>query len=550
MTKRIGMLLLLAAVACAAFAGGQGEQAVVEEEQLQVNPAGVLPIVDEMATMSVFTSTFEFDIEENAFTQWLEEQTNVHLEWDLVPDNSLEEKRNLLLASGDYPDVFLAANFRPSLQMIYGSRGVLVSLNNLIDEYGENMKEMFARYPNAESLITSIDGNIYAVPRINECYHCKYYRGRFWVYQPWLDVLGIEEPETIDEFHDMLLAFKNDDPNGNGVADEIPLSAAMGRNYYNNDTSLDLYIMNAFTYDDAKDRLIIRDGRIEVVYDDPEWREGLRFMNRLYEDGLIHQEAFVQQLDQLKALGENEVPILGSSPAGHPARFTQYKGESGRFEEYAALRPLIGVDGERRANYDPFLYVVPGIVAITNKANAELAYRWADFQLGTEATLRAWLGRPGFEWDWAEEGQLGLNRKQAVIQLNEDLYDQAQNVSWRQRNANMRTAELRLGRAITEEEREGSIEGLLYDVTEELYEPYAVPEDILVPPLWFTDEQAAELADLRTTLTNYWQEAMAQFILGDLDIDNDWDRYVQELENIGLEQYEELLNAAYDAKYE
>jgi putative aldouronate transport system substrate-binding protein len=65
--------------------------------------------------------------------------------------------------------------------------------------------------------------------------------------------------------------------------------------------------------------LIIRDGRIEVVYDDPEWRDGLRFMNRLYEDGLIHQEAFVQQLDQLKALGENEVPILGSTPAGQTA---------------------------------------------------------------------------------------------------------------------------------------------------------------------------------------------------------------------------------------
>jgi putative aldouronate transport system substrate-binding protein len=71
------------------------------------------------------------------------------------------------------------------------------------------------------------------------------------VYQPWLDALGLEEPETIDEFHEMLLAFKNDDPNGNGVADEIPLSAAMGRPYYNNDTALDLYIMNAFTYDDA-----------------------------------------------------------------------------------------------------------------------------------------------------------------------------------------------------------------------------------------------------------------------------------------------------------
>jgi putative aldouronate transport system substrate-binding protein len=546
------IVLVLIMATTVLFAEGQQAKDSEQTEAVQVNPMGTLPIVDEKVTMSVFTSTFAFNVEENAYTKWLEEQTNVHVDWNLVPADSLDQKRNLLLASGDLPDVFLSAGFdNPSLQMIYGGRGILEPINDLIDEYGANMQELFARYPNAESLITSVDGNIYGVPKINECYHCKYYSGRFWVYQPWLDTLGLDAPETPKEFREMLLAFKNQDPNGNGKADEIPLSAAMGRNYYNNDTAIDLYIMNAFVYDDAKDRLIIRNGKIEVVYDDPEWRDGLRFMNQLYDDGVLYQESFVQGLEQLKALGENEVPILGSAPAGHPARFTQYQGESGRFGEYKAIPPLKGTDGERIANYDPFLYVVPGVVVITKEANAPVAFRWADFQLGKEATLRAWLGRPGKEWEWAESGQVGIDGKQAVVSQPKDLYDQAQNVNWDQRAPNMRTAELRLGRAISEQERKGTIGAILHKASEELYEPYAAPESILVPPLWFTDEQSSELADLKTTLTSYWQESMAQFILGTLDInsDSDWDRYVKELTNIGLARYEELLNEAYQDKY-
>ena len=553
MTSRTLMLLfLMVAVPLLLFAGGQDEGGAEAGDRIDVNPEGVFPIVDETATLNVFGPAVEFEIEENAYTQWLEETTNVHVEWDLVPGNSLVEKRNLLLSSGDYPDVFLQSQFRPSLQMIYGSRGVLVALNDLMEEYGENLRRAYQENPWAEQAMRSVDGNFYAIPVIKSCLHCQHYRGRFWVYQPWLDELGLEHPETLEEFHQMLLAFKNEDPNGNGESDEIPLSGAMGHPYYNNDTHIDLFVMNAFVYDDAKDRLILRDDRIEVVYDDPEWRDGLRYLNMLYQDGLIHQEAFVQQVAQLKALGENEVPILGATPAGHPARFTQYGGESGRFLEYSALAPLIGPDGERRHNYDPYIDLKEDRMVITSAADAAVAFRWADAQLSEEGTLRMWLGRPGIEWDYAEPGDgVGANGEPAYIVENTDLYDAAQNVAWGQFGPNYRRDELFHGRLAPEspEERRADINTLLYDVTKEKYEPYAVSGDVLVPPLWFTEDQAAELADLRTSLTTYWEESMAQFIIGDLDIEEDWDRYLRELDTIGLDRYEDLLNAAYDAKY-
>lgn len=554
MAKRMSLLVaILALVAVGLFAGGQGEGAEAQGgEQAEVNPMGVFPIVDEPVTLNVFTFTAPFDIETNAFTQWLEETTNVQIAWELVPGDSLVEKRNLLLSSGDLPDVFLSADLSPSLEQVYGSQGVLVPLNDLIDEYGEETQAMFEQFPTVERRVTMPDGNIYALPKINECFHCEYYRGRFWIYEPWLDALDLEMPTTLDEFRDVMIAFKERDPNGNGEADEIPLSFAMGRNYYNNDASIDVFLMQPFIYNDAKDRLILNGDEVEVIYNTNEWRDGLRFLNQLYEDGVLHQEGFVQDFDQLNALGENETPILGAAPSGHAARFTQYRGASGRFLEYKALAPLMGPDGTRQTEYDPYFAGRTGTVAITSAANAAVAFRWADIQLGEEATLRSWQGRPGVEWDWADDGQVGVNGEPAVWQTLIDTYDQAQNARWDQRGLTNRTARLRLGQAVDAAARAETIEGILYDVSAELYQPYAPSVDIIVPPLLFNEETAAELADLRTTLTNFWQESMAQFILGDLDIDSnaDWNRYLNELENIGLVRYEDLLTDAYQAQYQ
>lgn len=95
--------------------------------------------------------------------------------------------------------------------------------------------------------MTLADGNIYALPMINDCYLCSL-PVKMWIYQPWLDALGMEAPQTTEKLYLVLKAFKEGDPNGNGLADEIPLVAATSGWY----SSIEGYIMNAFIYDDLK----------------------------------------------------------------------------------------------------------------------------------------------------------------------------------------------------------------------------------------------------------------------------------------------------------
>ena len=110
-------------------------------------------------------------------------------------------------------------------------------------------------------------------------------------------------------------AFKTQDPNGNGKADEIPLSASAGN-------SLIPYFMNAFIYDpqgtsDANNNastLVLKDGKVDLQANKDGWREGLRYINSLYKEGLIDKGAFTQNPDALLQQGNHAGSvILGSA---------------------------------------------------------------------------------------------------------------------------------------------------------------------------------------------------------------------------------------------
>ncbi len=81
------------------------------------------------------------DFATNDFTKWLEEKTNVHIEWEVAPEKSANEKLNLVLSSGDYPDVIMGFGVSPTQMMIYGNQGVFLPLNDLIDKHGVEIQK-------------------------------------------------------------------------------------------------------------------------------------------------------------------------------------------------------------------------------------------------------------------------------------------------------------------------------------------------------------------------------------------------------------------------
>src|SRR5260370_13023717 len=212
-------------------------------------PAGQFPIVKQPITFKVLVASGEqiSDFNKNAYTQWLEQKTGVTLQIDVVNRTDEQAKLNLVLASGDLPDILLGFGPTSSLIAQQGAQGTFLPLNDLMAKYGDETKRVFQKErPQLLPLITSPDRQIYGLPELNECFHC-FLSQKMWVYNPWLDKLGIAVPKTTDEFEAMLKAFKDKDPNGNGKADEVPLSGnSEGAGGWHN--SVEQFFMNSFVF--------------------------------------------------------------------------------------------------------------------------------------------------------------------------------------------------------------------------------------------------------------------------------------------------------------
>ncbi|UQZ84688.1 Lipoprotein LipO precursor [Paenibacillus konkukensis] len=522
--------------ACADSAPKEAAPAAPASGDDQVTPAGEFPITKEKTTLKVMVkgSSIVENFATNEFTKWLEEKTNIHIDWEVAPEKTFDEKLNVSLASGDYPDVLLGMNVSPIQQSIYGKDGVFVPLNPYIDKYGVEMKKMFEQVSYVKDMITLPDGKIYSVPQVNECYHCSIGQ-KMWIYQPWLDKLGLKMPETTEEFYQVLKAFKEKDPNGNGKADEIPLVGATN----GPSSTLDLFLTSAFIEKDFNLRFV-KDGKVQVAYNQPEWKEALKYLHKLYADGLISPQSFTQDRNQLKQMGMNpEVPIIGAVASQNQTVFVDV--DNPRFKDFVAVPPLKGPAGIRSTAYNPYA-VSTGQFVITNKAkNPAAAFRMADLLLSEEATLRSTQGRPGQEWVRPEAGELGINGKPAVWKPIAT-FGKLQNVHWAQIGPSLRTNDLRLSVA---SDPKNSLELILYNETKK-YEPYKTDPSKIVPPLFFTNEQAEELASLEKTITDYRTEFFAKAVTGSLDIDKEWDNYLSTLDKMNLKRCLEIYQQAYD----
>ncbi|MCC2684650.1 MAG: extracellular solute-binding protein [Paenibacillaceae bacterium] len=505
-----------------------------------VSAAGQFPLTSEKVTLNVMVEGVASvqDYSTNNFTKWLEDKTNVHINWQVVPSDPQQaaQKLNLVLAGGDYPDVIMNFNITPTTQLIWGSQGVFLPLNDLIDKYGDETKKMFKDEPSIKSAVTAIDGKIYGLPYVNINFH-EHAKNKMWLYQPWLDKLKIKPPTTTDEFEQMLLAFKTKDPNGNGKADEIALAGSP------QGAPLGTYLLNSFVYYNAANEdgqyLYVDNGQIKASFADAGYKDGMKYLHKLFAEGLIYPQSFTQDKDQLKRLGENpDAEILGAVPA-----FTQSFVQNGseHFKGFTTLPPLKGPSGLRQTPWDEYLFSQGQYVITKASKHPDVAFRLADLLYNEEVTMTAKFGTKDKGWSAAKPGELGLDGKQGIWTRNADWGKGVQNDFWGQTGPSYQSEINRNGLA------GNALATGLYKETKKNYEPYKAAKN--VPPLFFSDQQSKQLADMKNSIITYVDEMKLRFITGDADIDKSWNDYLKTLDSLQLKAYLQLFQTTYDKTY-
>lgn len=537
MKKRIvAFLMVMVCIVSLALTGCGGSKGSKVKGNIDVSGPNKFPIVKEKVELTVFApkSTFIADFETNEFTKYFEELTNVKIKWEIASGDP-QQALNLKLASGEYPDIFYGFTFTKEQQNVYAQQGIFQDISGYIDEYGYYVKEMLDSRDDVKEDIT-IDGSIFGLPRVEESPYAVY-PNAMWVYKPWLDKLGLNVPTTTDEFYEMLVAFRDQDPNGNGKKDEIPLAS---RGVVGSE-GIETFLMNSFL-SVGNDRISVNDNKIYFAANKDEYREGLRYMKKLYDAGLLYKDSFILDRTQITSLGENETPILGAGPGLWAGYFTINGAESGRIEDYISVPPLKGPNGFAQSFESNTDYSSVQFVVTSSCKYPEVAVKWIDWIFNEENRIKG-HAKVGFRK--AKEGEIGIDGQPAL--WAQDPVEpgtsagvgSVQNKGWTNFGVFYKPLETDLRTALNDESSR--------IVAENRYEMYTqhkeVGVDANLKPSAMSIEDSTLVADYRTTINNLVDNAYAEFVTGvrDINSDKDWNNYVKSLDDAGLDKYIKIL---------
>ena len=525
-----------------------------------VTPPGTLPITDEPAELNIMVSgytNYDLNPEVNTGMQWLQDVTGVKLNLDIVTGDDAKTSLLLSLAGDVLPDAYWGYAWSFAELQKYGmDEGAFIPMNDLIEEYCYYFKEVIDDNPTLFESMKLPDGNIYGIPDVNVCFHCSV-SNKMWVNKNWMETLGLEVPQTLDEFYDMLVAFRDGDPNGNGIKDEIPMSGSVdGWN-----TRVYTWVLNAFTpyYPQGSSyKMYLDDGVVKSAVSGDDYREGLRYLKKLYDDGLLDPAALTQYNSDLVTLCNGEDAVVGCVPAGHSQVFLDANNYD-RYSAYTTIPPREGPGGRRAVAYEDYSVANGANFVITESCrNPELAMRFVDYMFSKEYTLNNGSGLEGIAWEkLPEDTDLTTYDGSKAYCKMLDAANAAEGIS-----AGLITDRINLRpvnycadffyswKAVDHENLDvylsQNIDYLLYDESMKVID-YADREHLLPKVMFFSSEDQEELTQLYTIADNYIQSCQVAFINGEMDLDADWQTYLDTLSSGGFDRCIELIQTAYDA---
>ncbi len=520
------------------FTGCSNGKKKKENVNVKLTETGSYPIVEEPVTLSVLTpaSTYVEDYSTNEFTKYYEKKTNVKIDWQII-SGELAQKLNVIIASGNYPDVFLNCTIKKPAQAQYGRDGIILPLNDLIEKHTVNIKKVLGENEYIKKQYTAPDGNIYGLGAFSSAYHART-STKMWVYEPWLKQSGIDMPETTEDFKNFLIKVRDGDFNGNGKKDEIPILGLGTRDTIK-------FIMNAFTYmDDYEDfEFFVENGKVVYSPTTDGFKEGLKYVRDLYKEGLIAKDSFVIDRQQRTAIVENrEYPLVACCPALWYGQFTVNNGGTGRFAEFTAVPPLTGPSGRKAAALRQPLIDGQKFSISASCEYPEVAIRWIDRFFCEEGFLDAEKGQEGVGWRKAKDGEKNIFGQPAKYADLTGEFGETQNKHWVQLVPEYRSEEGEFFFA-SDDTSGKSLEARLYKESQK-YEPYV--EDKTLPDMFYGEDVINEYSTLKTNIYNETYKMVADMILGDKEIDSQWDNYISTLEKQGLKRYTEIQQKTYD----
>ena len=464
------------------------------------------------------------DWSQNLFFVRMAERTGVSFTFrQYGEEKAYQMAKEEAFADGNLPDVLFKANLTPQEEMDYLASGQLVDLAPYLSTYAPNLSAILVARPEWARVITQPNGAITSLPIFNgadrQC--C------IWINAVWMDALGLAMPVTIEEYTDVLRAFRDGDPNGNGKRDEIPLSIVGSWEAR--------FLLHAWGLTPNDYNLYVDDGgAVRFAPFDPAYRSFVEWLNMALTESLIDKDAFRQmQGGRTATLSDKEAPLA----IGGMVSFAPYTLlDLAQATNYAALTPL-EYNGERV--YRQFLNGVGrGTFAITSACeDIPAVLTWADYLYTEEGGRLAFAGLEGEDytisengaWEWNGDADYG---RLSEIAKNHIIAGDAQTPGL-EPAAFIRNMEIEADNHVRRQT--DMIRGYLVEA---------------FPAIWPTNAaREARIAEIQGALGVCVDTAIANFAMGLVELnDENWQAFQEELLALGAEEFVLLWQEVYDER--
>lgn len=474
---------------------------------------------------------------EMEWLQEIEEKANVDIEWQEITAD-WGQKKGPMLASGDIPDLFVGPNVITDADFAQFN-GLFQDLNELLDQ-APNVQQMFEDNPATQVIATQTDGRILGLPKYQRFWPDSV--NRQYINQTWLDHLNLEMPTNWDELYDVLLAFKEQDANGNGDPnDEIPVDWPGGiGGFFNPAVMLGGMGIN-LSSDVSGQGYFVEDGQVKNFLVDERYKELVKFLNKLYAAGLINTEVFTHDYTKFQSVarGEGDIAKVG---------FTWGWVASDRFGEqlapqYTSMAPLkwsASYNGDVSWSYDfnTLNYGANAIVMSAKSKKKDAAMRFINELYAPEVGIQVLFGSIGPNISDNGDGSY------SVLPPKDPQMDPGTwkwTSTWADNGAFYISDDIKLTLGTDMQE--------VLDHSESLQEALSRinPEEDIYPSVFikYSSQDNNTMSLNNTNLMNLADTSFAKWVTSG-GIEQEWDSYVQEAEKAGLPQNLEIMQRYFE----
>ena len=465
----------------------------------------------------------------------IQKNTGIKIEWELsTPDEADTVIQTRLAAGSNLPDI----TYIPWVSGIgsdpgkFGRDGVIIPLEDLIAKNAPNITKFFNSRKDLYSSMAAPDGHIYGLSYVFDAAEGKpepseFSTTCFSVREDWMKKLNLQDPTNLDEWYNVLKAFKAGDPNGNGQADEIPLvtqARIWTLGWFGDAFGMHLYYSEGY-YPDAN-------GKVQYEWIDPRMKELVKWFNKLYTEGLLDPEFLTVSGEQYTSkINRN---LVGSALVQfHTASsFNQTLQKSGIADaHYKMMLPPNGPDGTKGI-YDLRQPIGDNYAITKDCKNPDIAIKFFDYIYAHEEGRRIMNfgiegksytmadGKPQLT-DWVLHNPDGLSAEDSVRSLG----------------AHANIALLRDNSFYEQTMNDPEFNDFLVKIKDYTQPGY--------PVILGTAEESETLNSLVADINTLRDESLSNFILGKDSLDN-WDQYVQKMKDLKIDDVLAVKQAQYD----